>query len=103
MTRILTISSGAAMPKIARKASASPGLSLMASSDMNGARAAPSSEILAAPSRNAAQTWNGGPGRSSAAITSQSIKQGRRDGGGADDGGEGFKQVPFARKYDRYL
>ncbi len=33
----------------------------------------PSSEMLAAPSRNAVQTWAGGPGRSSAAMTSHSI------------------------------
>ena len=40
---------------------------------MNGARTAPSSEMLAAPSRNAAQTLAGGPGRSSAATTSHRI------------------------------
>src|SRR4051794_3501083 len=73
MTRTLTISSGTAMPKIACKASACAGLSVRASSDLNGTRASPKSEMLAAPSRNAAQIWKGGPGRSSAAITSQSI------------------------------
>ena len=39
----------------------------------NGARATPSSEMLAAPRRNAVQTLAGGPGRSSAAITSHKI------------------------------
>ncbi len=39
----------------------------------NGARATPNSEMLAAPSRNAAHTLAGGPGRSPAAITSHRI------------------------------
>ena len=51
-----------------------PGMSGTASSDANGARTMPSSEMLAAPSRNAVQTLAGGPGRSSAAITSHRIK-----------------------------
>src|SRR5437868_6076391 len=38
----------------------------------NGARAIPSSEMLAAPSTKAIHTWAAGPGRSSAAITSHS-------------------------------
>ena len=49
------------------------GCSGTANSDVNGARTTPSSEMLAAPSRNAVQTRAGGPGRSPAAITSHRI------------------------------
>src|SRR6185437_6785889 len=67
-----TSSSGAAMPKTERKINSSHGDSVMLSIGANGARINPSSDMLAAPSTNAAQTIAGGPGRSSAAITSQS-------------------------------
>ena len=73
MTRILTISSGAATPNIECSACATQGFSGAASILANGARAKPSSEMLAAPSRNAVQTLTGGPGRSPAAITSHNI------------------------------
>src|SRR3954465_9378206 len=72
MTRTLTISSGAATPKTERSAcviQAFPGTARIAA---NGALAIPRSEMLAAPSRKAIQTRAGGPGRSSAAMTSHS-------------------------------
>src|ERR1700678_3247735 len=70
MTRILTISSGAATPNTECSTCVTQGFSGALRIDMNGARATPSSEMLAAPSTNAVQTLAGGPGRSSAAITS---------------------------------
>ena len=73
MTRILTVSSGRATPNTECSACATQGFSGAARIDRNGARATPSSEMLAAPSRNAVQTLAGGPGRSSAATTSHSI------------------------------
>ena len=72
MTRILTVSSGRATPNTECKARATQGFSGAASIEANGARTTPSSEMLAAPSRKAVQTLAGGPGRSSAAITSHS-------------------------------
>ena len=50
-----------------------PGVRGATSSRRNGARTTPNSEMLAAPSRNAVQILGAGPGRSSAAITSQRI------------------------------
>ena len=73
MTRILTASSGKATPKTECIACAIQGFSGVASNRRNGARIAPRSEMLAAPSMNAVQTLGAGPGRSSAAITSQRI------------------------------
>src|SRR3979490_3512481 len=73
MTRILTVSSGAATPNIEGGACASQGFSKAADIDANGARATPSSEMLAAPRRNAVQTLEGGPGCSPAAITTHNI------------------------------
>src|SRR5258706_15389722 len=72
MTRILTVSSGRATPNTECTARATQGFSGAANIDANGARATPKSEMLAAPSRKAVQTFAGGPGRSSAAITSHS-------------------------------
>ena len=72
MTSTLTISSGAATPKTERSACVIQGFPGTAKIAANGARAIPSSEMLAAPSRNAIQTCAGGPGRSSAAMTSHS-------------------------------
>src|ERR1700680_2462640 len=73
MTRILTVSSGAATPNTECNACATQGFSGPARIEANGARATPNREMLAAPSRNAVQTLAGGPGRSPAAITSHSI------------------------------
>ena len=70
MTRILTISSGAATPNTECNTCVTQGFPGAFRIGMKGARATPKSEILAAPSRNAVQTLAGGPGRSSAAITS---------------------------------
>src|SRR6478735_3013596 len=75
MTRILTVSSGRATPNNERNASATQGFSGAARSEANGARARPSSEMLAAPRRNAVQTLAGGPGRSPVAITSHNISR----------------------------
>src|SRR6478735_894293 len=72
MTRILTVSSGIATPNTECTARATQGFSGAANIDANGARATPNSEMLAAPSRKAVQTLAGGPGCSSAAITSHS-------------------------------
>src|SRR5260221_9502275 len=73
MTRILRVSSGRATPNTERRACATQGFSGATNIEANGARAAPSNEMLAAPSRNAVHTLAGGPGRSSAAITSHKI------------------------------
>jgi len=73
MTRILTASSGSATPNTERRTSATQARSGVASSLANGARTTPNNEMLAAPSRNAVQIFSGGPGRSSAAITSHRI------------------------------
>src|SRR5271156_2916903 len=73
MASILTASSGKATPNTECNTSATHGFSGAASSLANGARTTPNSEMLAAPSRNAVQTFSGGPGRSSAAITSHRI------------------------------
>lgn len=73
MTKILTASSGAATPNIERTACATQGFSGAARIDVKGARAKPSTEMLAAPRKKAAHTFAGGPGRSPAAITSHSI------------------------------
>ena len=73
MTRILTVSSGSATPNTECNAWATHGFSGVASNEANGARAAPNSEMLAAPRRNAIQTLAGEPGRSPAAITSHKI------------------------------
>src|ERR1700712_3813485 len=73
MTRILTASSGRATPNSERRASTAQGLSGAARIEANGARARPNSEILAAPSTNAVQTWAGGPGRAPPANKSHNI------------------------------
>src|SRR5258705_4784769 len=72
MTRILTVSSGRATPNTECTARATQGFSGAANIEANGARTTPSSEMLAAPSTKAVQTLAGGPGCSSAAITSHS-------------------------------
>src|SRR6516165_3644220 len=72
MTRSLTVSSGSATPKSECIICAIQGLSGEGRTDRTGVRTIPNSEILAAPSRKALQTLAGGPGRSSAATTSQS-------------------------------
>src|SRR3954453_16589184 len=74
MTRILTVSSGRATPKVECMACASQGLSGIAIRRANGARTSPSSEMLAPPSRKAIQTLVGEPGWSPAAITIHNIK-----------------------------
>jgi len=82
------------MPKTECRASASQGSSVTASNDMNGARrATPSSEMLAAPSRNAVQTLSGGPRTLVGGDYQPQHQQRRRDSCGPDDGGERFKQV----------
>src|SRR6266576_2753422 len=73
MTSTLTISSGAATPKIECSTCATQGFSGVSRIELKGARATPKSEMLAAPSRNAIQTLAGDPGRSPAAITSHNI------------------------------
>src|ERR1700737_3532025 len=70
MTRIFTISSGAATPRTECSAWAIQGWSDATGIDETAARAIPSSEMLPAPRKNAVQTLAGGPGRSPAAITS---------------------------------
>src|SRR5512139_1706650 len=74
MAMTFTASSGSATPKIECMTSAVQGLSGAATIEANGARKSPNSEMLAAPSRKAVQTWAGGPGRSSAAMTSHSSR-----------------------------
>src|SRR3954452_10333494 len=74
-TMILTSSSGAATPNTERRASDSHGLSDTVSNAANGARASPSKEMLAAPSRNAVQTSFGGTGLSSVATKSHSTSK----------------------------
>src|SRR5665811_1764715 len=59
MTRILTVSSGRATPRTECNTCATQGLSGAARIDMNGARATPSSEMLAAPRKKAVQTLAG--------------------------------------------
>src|SRR3954447_1455478 len=73
MTRILTISSGAATVNTERRACAAHGFSTAGRSSANGARITPRKEMLAAPRKNALHTLAGGPGRSPAAITSHNI------------------------------
>ena len=72
MTRTFTISSGAATPKTERRPCVIQGFPGTARMAANGARAIPNSEMLAAPSTKASHTRAGGPGRSSAAMTSHS-------------------------------
>jgi len=75
MTRIFTISSGAAMPNTACSTMVQVGSSVRPGMAANSARGKPSREMLAAPSRKDTQTSPGGPGRSSAAMTSQSTSK----------------------------
>src|SRR5205814_4776560 len=70
--RTFTISSGAATPKTERRPCVIQGFPGTARIAANGARAIPKREMLAAPSKKASHTRVGGPGRSSAAMTSQS-------------------------------
>jgi hypothetical protein len=72
ITRTFTISSGAATPNTERRPCVIQGFPGTARIAANGARAMPNREMLAAPSRKATHTRAGGPGRSSAAMTSQS-------------------------------
>ncbi len=73
MTRTLTISSGAATPNAARTASVAQGLSGMASSALNGiSRQAEQRDAGRTEHEGESHTCTGGPGRSSAAITSHS-------------------------------
>src|ERR1700758_642930 len=73
MTRIFTVSSGGGTPNTECNAWSSQGLSGATATQANGARTAPRSEMLAAPSTKAVQILAGGPGRSAAATTSQRI------------------------------
>src|ERR1043165_1527348 len=72
ITRTFTISSGAATPKTERRPCVIQGFPGTARIAANGARAMPNREMLAAPRMKASQTRPGEPGRSSAAMTSQS-------------------------------